>query len=136
MKKRITCAAIGLLYAIVYGFWTAFITGGGHGNFLWLFLFLLAYCFGGIFPVMGFILADLRPVWAKSTGIAISLVSIGVTLVQLFTLGPEGTEDLIESWNRSPLMFLIASFIHVLPLAAFIGLIVRSFFKEENISLT
>jgi hypothetical protein len=136
VKKRFAWAAVGLIYAVIYGFWTALLTGGGHGNFLWLVLFLLTYFFGGIFPAMGFILADLRPIWAKSAGLAISLVSAALTVFQLCSLGPEGTEDLIESWNRSAALFVVASLIHVLPLAAFIVLIFRSFFKEQDLDLS
>lgn len=136
MTKRLIWAAIGFGYAVVYGFWTMLVTGGGHGNFLWLFLFLSAYFFGGIFPAMGFILADLRPLWAKASGLAISIASIGITGFHLCFLGSEGTEDIIESWNRSPIGFVVLSLIHILPLTAFIGLIVHSFYREKDLDLS
>lgn len=127
MKKRLKWAALGLAYAFIYGMFTGMATGGGHGNFLWVVLFLFAYFFGLFFPAMGFMIADLRPLWAKSAGIAICLVSTLLTITQLMSLGTEGTEDVVRSWERSPVSFVFISIIHFLPLLIFIALLVRSF---------
>lgn len=126
MKKRLIFAAIGLAYALVYGFWTMFITGGGHGNFIWIVLFLLGYIFGLTFPAMGFLLADLRPRWAKISGLILSVAVTGLTLRQLLVLGEKGTQDLIESWNRSATAFVIMAAIHIFPLIVFTSLVIRS----------
>ena len=134
MKTRLKWGAIGLAYAFVYGLVTGMATGGGHGNFLWVVLFLFAYFFGLFFPAMGYLIADLRPLWAKSAGIAICLISILLTIVQLTSLGTEGNEDVVRSWERSPVSFIFVSIIHFLPLIVFIVLIVRSFRAESESS--
>lgn len=129
-------AAIGLVFAFVYGFWTMFITGGGHGNFLWLMLFFFAYIAGLFFPIAGFIVADLRPLWAKSTGLAILAVNLFLTVLHFATMGEEGTKDLAESWDRSSTGFMVAAAIHVFPAALLFGLVCRSFLLEEQVSET
>lgn len=132
MKKRLIFAAIGFVYAFVYGFWAMFITGGGHGNFLWLMLFFSAYLAGLFFPIAGFIVADLRPLWAKSTGIAVLVVNLLLTVLHFATLGEEGSKDLAESWDRSSTGFMVASVIHFFPAVLLLALIFRSFLLEEN----
>ncbi len=132
MKKRFIWSAVGLGYAVVYGFWTMMTTGGGHGNFIWFVLFLLGYIFGLIFPAMGLVLADLRPRWAKVAGLLISIVAAGLTLRQLLLLGEKGTQDVVDTWNRSPMSFVIMSVIHFLPLVAFTALVVRSMIRKSE----
>ena len=58
--KRIIAGVVGTLYAVVYGFWTLFATGGGHGNFIWFGLFFFAGCFGLYYPIMAILAIDLR----------------------------------------------------------------------------
>lgn len=58
--KRLSAGIAGLLYAGLYGFWTMLATGGGHVNFIWLFLFLFAEFFGLYFPLMAVLAVDLR----------------------------------------------------------------------------
>jgi hypothetical protein len=132
MKKRLLYAAIGFAYAIVYGFWTMMITGGGHGNFLWFMLFLSSYLRGLYFPAIGFVGADLRPLWAQATGIALSIVAFGLAVIQLLSLGDEGIEDVVKSWDRSPLLFVIASVIHLAPAVVFFALVIRSLIRDDS----
>lgn len=132
MKKRLVYAVIGLAYAVIYGFWTMLITGGGHGNFLWFMLFLSSYLFGLYFPAIGFLGADLRPLWAQATGVALSIVTFGLTVIQLLGLGTEGMEDVVKSWNRSELFFLFASVIHLLPSVVFLALVIRSLLRDDS----
>lgn len=132
MKKRLIFAAIGFAYAFVYGFWTFFITGGGHGNFIWLMLFYFAYLAGLFFPIAGFVLADLRPLWAKSTGIAVLIVNFVLTVLHFATMGEEGSEDLTKSWDRSSTGFMVASVIHVFPAVLLLALICRAFLIERS----
>lgn len=130
MKRRLIGAAVGFGYAVLYGFWTLLITGGGHGNFLWAFLFFSAYIFGLFFPAMGFLVVDLRPLWARMIGLLICfLVSVLTTyhlIVGLTDVGDGARNDILESWNRSSLGFVVMSVIHVLPLLVFIVLLIRS----------
>lgn len=132
MKKRLIWAAIGLGYAVLYGFWTMMATGGGHGNFIWFVLFLLGYVFGLTIPVMGFLLADLTPRWAKISGLLVSLIVTLLTVRQLLWLGDKGTQDIIESWNRSAFFFVVMSIIHLFPLFAFTAFVIRSFIRSDK----
>ncbi len=38
-RKRLIAGTVGVAYAVLYGFWTLLLTGGGHVNFIWFFLF-------------------------------------------------------------------------------------------------
>jgi hypothetical protein len=132
MKKRLIFAAVGFAYAFVYGFWTMFITGGGHGNFLWLMLFFFAYIAGLFFPIAGFVAADLRPLSAKSTVVAILAVNLFLTVIHFTTMGEEGSHDLAASWDRSAAGFMLALVVHAFPVVLLIGLLCRSFLDEAS----
>ena len=59
MSKRLRAVLIGCGFTVVYGLWSAAITGGGHGNFIWLLMFIFVEFFGLYFPVMGALAVDL-----------------------------------------------------------------------------
>jgi len=50
---------------MIYGFWTMFITGSGHGNFLWIFLFIFPEFFGLYFPIMSVLALNLKSLFSK-----------------------------------------------------------------------
>lgn len=59
--RRIIRGVVGLLFAFVYGMWTILATGGGHGNFIWFYLFMITGFYGFYYPIMASLSADLRP---------------------------------------------------------------------------
>lgn len=60
MKPQALYAGLGFTYAVIYGFWTMLITGGGHGNYVWFLLFCYVSLLGLYFPLMGALYADLK----------------------------------------------------------------------------
>ena len=132
MKRRLIFAALGFAYAFLYGLWTVFITGGGHGNFIWFMLFFFGYLGGLFFPIAGFILADLRPLWARATGLSILIVNLTLTVFHFATMGEISHNDLAESWDRSSTGFMVASVIHAFPAVLLLALICRSFLVQQS----
>lgn len=116
MKKRFVAAAIGLIYAILYGVFTLMITGGGHGNFIWFTLFLGTYFVGIFFPVAGFLVVDLHAKWARiSIVVLLSLHLIALSFWVTKSFGPEEWPYLLKDWNRSQLSFIFFAVLHFLP---------------------
>jgi hypothetical protein len=137
MGKRVIGGVAGLGYAICYGFWTMLLTGGGHGNFIWMILFFTAYFFGLFFPVMGALVVDLRSVIAKAvfgTFLFVSLL-INVIMITPILLGSPGdtTTDFEKSLARDTAMVIFSAIVHFLPLAVLSLFLVRSIFLGEEI---
>lgn len=138
MAKRVIGGLLGLGYAIGYGFWTMLLTGGGHGNFIWMILFFTAYLFGLFFPIMGALAVDLRPIVIKSAFGTLLFVSV---LIHVLIIAPalsggpgDLTADLQKSWARGPLMVIFSATVHFLPIAILSLVLVRSiFFGAETI---
>lgn len=131
MWKRWIGVGVGLAYAICYGFWTMMLTGGGHGNFLWFMLFLLAEVLGIFFPVLGFVVVDLRPIWAKITLGLLLALSLGTTAYLVAGgLGQDGMDDILKSWNQTPFLFIFATTIHFAPFVVSITLLLKSIFVD------
>ena len=57
MRKYVIALLAG---AFVYGFWTMLITGGGHVNFIWIWLFITVDMFGLYFPIMSVLSLNLQ----------------------------------------------------------------------------
>ena len=131
MKKRLTWAAAGLGYALLYGFWTAFITGGGHGNFIWFLLFIFVEFLGLYFPLMAALGADLdtrgkRIVFGSL--ILFNLISSSILLLGWITdYGPNGRSDfakVIRINGYGFVMFCIGA--HFAPTLFFLVRIIRA----------
>lgn len=132
MRKRIKWALIGLVWALAYGFLSALITGGGHGNFVWLITFFFGYLFGTFIPIMGFIGADPRPFWAKTTGISIVVFWFVFTAIALVQSSDGFRDDIVNSWERSPLFFIFMSGIHLMPISIFTGSLISGFLQDRE----
>ena len=116
MWKRSIGFLIGLFYAATYGFWTMLITGGGHGNFLWFWLFCNTYFLGLFFPIAGLLVADLNPKSARiSLAILLSVHFLALSGNLIFGLG-QMTDDIQRSWDRvTHTSIVIMTIVHVLP---------------------
>ena len=116
MYKRLYVSIVGFAYAVVYGFFTLFITGGGHGNFLWFMAFLITFFCGLFFPIAGFLVVDLRKLWARIALLTLLFLNLFATLWFFWSgLGDDGYEDLVKSWTRNFIGFIIFSAIHIVP---------------------
>lgn len=140
MWKRAIAAFAGLVYAVIYGFWTILQTGGGHGNFIWMILFFAAYFFGLFFPIMGALVVDLRSIIAKATFGSLIFISLLIHLIIIIPIlsGSAGasTTDFQKTWARDPSGTVVGAIIHLLPLFGFLLFLAKSIFfvkkKPEN----
>jgi hypothetical protein len=55
MKRRFAGAAFGVIFSIFCGFISLLSTGGGHGSYMWISLFVIPELCGIYFAVMGFL---------------------------------------------------------------------------------
>lgn len=138
MSKRVIGGLVGLAYAFCYGFWTVLLTGGGHGNFIWMILFFTAYLFGLFFPIMGALAVDLRPIIAKAAFGTILTVSLSIHVIMTAPIlsGSPGdmSSDLQKSWARGASMVIFSAIVHFLPMAVMTLILIRSIvFGAETI---
>jgi|GEM_PF-3432940 len=133
MRLRLIGLVVGLVYAVLYGFWTMMATGGGHGNFTWLLLFCVAEFLGLFFPIMGFLVVNLRPFWAKvSCGVLLSVTVLLTAYMLVDGLGPDGMDDIIKSWNRDQIAFIVLSVVHFAPLVVIGAVLLKSIFIDDS----
>ena len=118
--KRGIWGAVGVLFAVVYGLWTAMATGGGHGNFVWFYLFLKVDLIGFFFPMMFALAADLRPRAVRTAfGILLLLHLIGSVAVIALWVSGHGRETIddfaktVRQVGYATLFF--CGFVHFLP---------------------
>ena len=138
MGKRVIGGLVGLGYAICYGFWTMLLTGGGHGNFIWMILFFTAYLLGLFFPIMGALAVDLRPIIATAAFGTLLIVSLTIHVIMIAPIlsGSPGdmSSDLQKTWARGGSMVIFSAILHFLPIAVLSLILVRSIvFGEETI---
>jgi hypothetical protein len=129
--KRGIWGFVGLLYAIVYGFWTAMATGGGHGNFVWFYLFLKVDLLGFFFPLMFALAADLRPKAVKIVvGILLVLhliASVAVIAFWILGYGRATIDDFDKTVGQvGYIILLFCGFVHFLPSFIFSLMLVNS----------
>jgi len=131
--KRIIAGAIGLLYAVIYGFWTMLATGGGHGNFIWFMLFLFVDFCGLYFPLMAVLAVDLRSFMVKvifgaliGFNLIASVIMIVGWMTETETAGrsPSDFERMMQANGIGVLIFCIVA--HFLPTLIFAFLLIRS----------
>lgn len=131
ISKRAIAGAVGFIYAVLYGFWTMLITGGGHGNFIWLFLFITIEFVGLYFPLMTVIAVDLRRRATKIIfGSLIGFNLIGSTIMILGWVNDTSGERQSD-FSRMVQMngfewILTFAAVHFFPTVIFLFLLIRS----------
>jgi len=99
--RRLIGSIIGLVFGAAYGFFATLMTGGGHGNFLWIMMFFPTIFGLLVFPVIGFIAADLKPKIYKVFFVLVMLFHYVGIPIQLFS-----QKGLISgtalAWAREP----------------------------------
>ena len=132
--KRFLGAVVGVVYAVLYGFWTLLETGGGHGNLIWVVLFCTSYFYGTFFPIAGLIAADLKPRWARlSLGvlIAIHLVATTVVLIAAFRTDLV-TADLQKMWEFYRGSLVLSASIHLLPIVVLASILLTTILAHRK----
>jgi hypothetical protein len=131
VRKRIIAAAVGIVYAIVYGFWTLLGTGGGHGNFIWLMLVIFPGLLGIYYPLMAVLAVDLRPFAAKVVfGSLLGLNTITSIMLIAGWIGgseSEGRSDFEKTVNAIGFGGIVFSAVfHFVPTLFFLIILLRA----------
>src|SRR5687767_4159182 len=101
--KRVLAGVIGLVYAVVYGFWTMMVTGGGHGNLIWFLMFIFVYLFGVYFPFMNILAVDLSSRFVRIIygGLILATICASLVLIYGWISDPESTYfDFQKMWEN------------------------------------
>lgn len=118
--KQIIWGVSGVLYAFVYGLWTIMATGGGHGNFIWFFLFLSVNFCGLYFPIMAALAVDLREnpamiAFGSLLGFNL-LASVGLIIVWLVGIENDWFDPFEKAYAAMGLWgLLFCAVLHFLP---------------------
>jgi hypothetical protein len=124
LRKRFIAGTVGVAYALLYGFWTLLLTGGGHVNFIWFFLFFSADLCGLFFPLMAVLAVDLRGLFLKAMygGLIVFNLIVSILMIADWVTAP-GTDRLSDfertvnaNGQNAVLMFGV---IHFLPTLIF-----------------
>jgi hypothetical protein len=123
-RKRLIAGIIGIGFAVLYGFWTLLLTGGGHVNFVWFWLFLTVEFCGLYFPLMAVLAVDLRGIFLKAIYGSLIGFNLIVSIVMIADWVTEEGTDRASNFERtvnvngfsSVLMF---GFFHFLPTIVF-----------------
>lgn len=132
LTRRIIGIVAGIIYALIYGFWTMFITGGGHGNFIWLFLFFFPEVLGLYFPLMCFLATDLRSLFSKvAFGVLIAVNVIVSSVLITGWINEPSTGDGPSDYSRMVQAngigaVVLCAGLHFLPTFVFIGVLIRA----------
>lgn len=125
MKKRIIWALAGVIWAVAHGFITMFMTVYWPGNFFWVFAFFFGYIFGLLIPVIAFVTADTKQFWAKIAGWSLIAVALALTILSIDSQGPDMRSYIADFWGGSLVLFILMSILHCVPIAFFVGRLVR-----------
>jgi len=135
--KRFIAGAVGLLYAVVYGFWTLIATGGGHVNFIWIFLFVSVGFLGLYYPVMAVMTVDLRSrVIRLIFGCLIGFYLLASTIMIVGWMKEPAT-DRASDYSRALQAngipgILFCAFFHFLPTIIFAFFLTMSIFRRDS----
>jgi hypothetical protein len=114
MKRRVVGTLVGLAYAVICGFLSLLSTGGGHGSFMWLFLFVVPGLCGVYYLLMGYLAADL----GNSEHRWIFGILLGVNLiVSLLIIWGSITDDpyTLKALELEPIVSIMLTAIHLVP---------------------
>lgn len=107
-----------------------FVTGGGHGNFIWFMLFLFVDLFGLYFPLMAILAVDLTSYLAKvvfGTLIGFNLVASTILIIGWISeSGANGPSDFARTVQHVGIGDVIfCAGVHFLPTIIFSFLFAR-----------
>lgn len=106
-------AATGFLYALIFAFLGFNVTGScGTGTFFFFAIAVLPYGIGLLFwPVMGYLMADLRAVFSK--WLYLTILAAHYFLVVKCLWYSEESYYLIKMWNSSPSLLLMPAIFYL-----------------------
>ncbi len=129
--KRLIGFVVGLVYAVLLGLFSMLMTGGGHGNVIWILLFF-ATLFGGFFyPLMGLIVADLKPKASKIAFIAVFLLHLALVCTFFFYGIDESNSTSRDlTWEEHPYFISLMVILFSLPQLVLVGVFIKNVVQE------
>jgi hypothetical protein len=131
--KRLAAGFVGLAYAALYGFLTMLATGGGHGNFIWLMLFVFVEFFGIYIPLMAILAVDLRSRFVKivfGALIGFNIVASCILIGGWITEAGENSDFSRQMEINGFESFPIFAALHFLPTFVFGLLLIRAIWRS------
>ena len=134
--RRLIAGVGGVLYALVYGFWTVIATGGGHVNFIWLWLFLTVCFFGLYFPLMAVMAVDLRSRLIKLIFGSLIVFYLLASMVMILGWVNEQATDRPSDFARAIRAngtegILLCTALHFLPTIIFTFFLIKSILRAD-----
>ena len=130
---RVIAAFIGILWAVFYWFWTMALTGGGHGNFVWLGILVLVEFGGLFFPLMAVLMLDLRSKLVQTIFGALTMFNIigSIVLIFLWIQGfyPFSDGDYLKT-DRT--LIMLSAPVHFLPAAIFFTVLIIAICRDHD----
>lgn len=135
-RKRFIAGAVGVVYALLYGFWTLLLTGGGHVNFIWFLLFFFVEFCGLYFPLMAVLAVNLRGMFLKTIYGGLIGFNLIVSVVMIADWVTEEGTDRLSDFERTVNAnghgaVVLFALIHFLPTLVFSVLLLRAIKKGE-----
>lgn len=93
--KRLIGLLIGLIVGAIYVLFAALMTGGGHGNFIWILMFFPPMLGFLVFPIIGFLAVDLKARIYRIIFVLVMLFHYAGILIQLY-----GSEALLNDTRK------------------------------------
>lgn len=127
MFKRIIGFSAGLIYGIFLWFIFLMLTGGGHGNVTWLVYFAATSLGGSFYPVLGFLIVDLKRGRHKILLASVLLLHFILIFIVIFEgIIPPNSSTNDFTWRTHPFWLTTAALLLTLPPIAGITRLVRS----------
>lgn len=133
IPRKLIGVAVGLGYGLVYAYLALLSTGGGHCNFVWSFVFFIPLIGPLIFfPIMGYLVVDLRAKRAKFI-YGVLLFCHYVLFLSLIFLGPGWlAEDNSLTWNKCRENFYIMGAVYLIGQIPLLGVLIYSLKNSEE----
>ena len=114
-----------------------FITGGGHGNFIWLFLFLFVDLLGIYFPLMAVLAIDLRSRFVRIVFGSLILFNLAMSSIMIFgwinEVGDERPSEFTRQLQVNGIEFIVfCAALHFLPTVVFSTFLVIAFWRRSE----
>jgi hypothetical protein len=136
MLGRFIGLAIGAAYILLAVFLALLATGGGHGNFGWLFLFSPGFVGGLFYPVAGFLAADLRSGNSRLVLGIVMTVNYILTVFMLYGIRADILPDFKETliFQLGSVLFMAAVYLsaHIVLWGVFLFALTVKKGTEEN----
>ncbi len=135
--RRVTGLLVGIVYGLIYTFLAVMATGGGHGNFIWLFIYIIPFIGPLVFfSVLGFLATDLRPFVSKV--IFGSLLICHYSVFALLTIFADGdiAADNARTWSKYPSNIYFMVVVYLVGQLPLLAIFAKSLFIDRATDVT